>query len=310
MRFGAALLGLALLLGACTPLPQPFRGRAGGDAARLARPLALRLAVPPPGAALLPAAGAELLAERLAIALLAAEVPAVATPTPWPLDWQLQVTAELAAGRVQPRFRLLDADGVSQAAADGTPVAAAAWAEAGPDTLRRVAEQAAPQLAKLLLQVEAARKATDPASLGSGPPRIRLGQVRGAPGDGNTSLPARMRDQLGTQGFVVQDSADGALYAVDATVALFPAPGAKQRVEIVWIVSRRDGEELGRIAQLNELPTGTLDRPWGDIAYVVAEEAAEGVRTVVANATAPAAAPVSPLAGPAVPSVPLPPPTR
>ena len=60
----------------------------------------------------------------------------------------------------------------------------------------------------------------------------------------------------------------------------------------MWVVSRRDGEELGRVAQLNEVPSGRLNRFWGDIAYAAAEEAADGVRTVVANAMgAPPAAP-------------------
>jgi hypothetical protein len=113
---------------------------------------------------------------------------------------------------------------------------------------------------------------------------VRLGGVRGAPGDGNAALAARMREQLGVQGFVVQDSAEGAGYALEAEVAVTPPARGVQRVEIQWIVSRRDGEELGRVAQLNEVPNGRLNRSWGDIAYAAAEEAADGVRTVVANA--------------------------
>ena len=35
--------------------------------------------------------------------------------------------------------------------------------------------------------------------------------------------------------------------------------------------------------QLNEVPPGTLDRYWGDVAVVVADEAAGGVRDVVQN---------------------------
>jgi hypothetical protein len=63
-----------------------------------------------------------------------------------------------------------------------------------------------------------------------------------------------------------------------------PAPGGKQRVEIVWTVSRRDGHDLGRAVQLNEVPTGSLNGLWGDVAYVVAEEAAVAVRDIIANA--------------------------
>jgi hypothetical protein len=312
----ASLLPLALLLGlgACGDLPQPFRNRPGAQARRLATPLALRLAVPPPQAAMLSDDAARGLAGQVAAALQAQEVPAVATDTPLPLDWRVEIVAERQGEAVLPRFRLLDADRRAQAAADGAPVPLRAWAEPTPEMLAGVAAGAAPALQRLLLQVEAARKATDPASLTAGPPRIRVAGVRGAPGDGNTALAARIRDLLGQQGFVVQDSAEGAGYALEAEVSVAPPARGVQQVEIHWIVSRRDGEELGRVAQLNEVPSGRLNRFWGDIAYAAAEEAADGVRTVVANALgAPSTAPNTPLGGapaagdappPAAPSVP------
>ena len=281
----AAALLLALLAAAgCADLPQPFRNRPGAQALRLATPLALRLAVPPPQGALLPDAAARGLAGQVAAALQAQEVPAVATDTPLPLDWRVDIAAERQGEAVLPRFRLLDADGRAQASTDGAPVPLRDWAEPTPETLSGVATGAAPALARLLLQVEAARKATDPASLTAGPPRIRVAGVRGAPGDGNTALAARIRDLLSAQGFVVQDSAEGAGYGLEADVAVAPPARGVQRVEIQWIVSRRDGEELGRVAQLNEVPNGRLNRLWGDVAYAAAEEAADGVRTVVANA--------------------------
>lgn len=280
----APLLALLLAFGACGDLPQPFRNRPGAQARRLAAPLALRLAVPPPTGALLPDAAARGLAGQVAAALQAQEVPAVATDTPLPLDWRVDIAAERQGDAVLPRFRLLDADGRPQAASDGPPVPLRDWAEPTPELLAGVAAASAPALTRLLLQVEAARKATDPASLTAGPPRITLAGVRGAPGDGNAALGARMREMLGNQGFVVQDSAEGAGYGLQADVVVTPPARGVQRVEIQWIVSRRDGEELGRVAQLNEVPSGRLNRFWGDVAYAAAEEAADGVRTVVANA--------------------------
>jgi len=289
IRSGPLLLAALALLGACGALPQPFRNRPGAEAQRLAVPLAVRLAVPPPGAALLPDEAARGLAEQVAAALQAQDVPAVATASPLPLDWRVDISAENGGGgAVLPRFRLLDADGRQQAATDGAPVPVQDWANPSPARHGAVAGQAAPALTRLLLQVEAARKATDPASLAAGVPRLRLAGVRGAPGDGNAALAERMREFLGTQGFVVQDTADGAGYGLEGEVAVVPAGRrGQQRVEIQWIVSRRDGEELGRVVQMNEVPTGRLNRLWGDIAYAAAEEASDGVRTVIANALAP-----------------------
>ena len=109
----------------------------------------------------------------------------------------------------------------------------------------------------------------------------------------------------------MQDSAEGAGYALEAEVAVTPPARGVQRVEIQWIVSRRDGEELGRVAQLNEVPNGRLNRFWGDIAYAAAEEAADGVRTVVANALgAPPAAPEHAARRTQAPRRPAPPPGR
>lgn len=288
MHFFRALLVFPLLLAACGDLPQPFRGRPGAQATRLAVPLAIRLVVPPPAEALLTDAAAKELSERVAAALQAEEVPAIAQPRPLPLDWQVEIVAERRGQMVLPRFRLLDADGRLQAATEGQPVPIGSWAEASTPTLTAVAAQAVPSLTKLLMQVEAARKSTDPASLAAGPPRIRMAAVKGAPGDGNVALAARMREFLANEGFVVQEVADGAAYALEADVTLAASTTPRlQRVEIQWIVSRRDGEELGRVVQINEIPAGRLSRFWGDIAYAVAEEAASGVRTVVANAQPP-----------------------
>jgi hypothetical protein len=66
------------------------------------------------------------------------------------------------------------------------------------------------------------------------------------------------------------------------------------------------GDELGRVVQLHDIEPGSLNGAWGDVALVVAQEAAGGVRDVILNntgkrATAPAAtAPAA--AAPAAPA--------
>jgi hypothetical protein len=284
-RAAAAALVL-LALGACGDLPQPFRGNPGGQAGILAAPPAYRLAIAPPAGALLPEAQSSAFAEALAEALLANEVPASVTAQALPLDWRLTIEATLEGGSVVPRYRLVDPDGQAQGAAEGTRIAARDWSAAAPDVLRRAARDAAPRIADLLLRAEAARKGMDPAALAvTGPPRIYVPMVRGAPGDGNQALTARIREALGQQGMVVQDVAQGARFAVTGQVDVVNQPQTRtQRVELLWTVSRQDGEDLGRVLQLNEVPQGVLDRFWGDVAFAAAAEAAGGVRTVVANA--------------------------
>lgn len=298
MRFSSVCLALVLLLAGCGDLPQPFRGNPGRAARSLAVPLAIRLAVPPPPQALLDEANARRLAQAVTEGLQGQEVPAIATDTPLPLDWRLDITADNLGATIRPRFQLFNADGVSQGVHDGAPVPIRGWAEPTPPMLTAVATQAVPGLTRLLLSVQAARASAQPSAIAAGPPRVRFLPVRGAPGDGATSLAARMREFMSNLGFVVQDAAEGAQYGLTALVQVTPAANNQQLVELHWVVTRRDGEELGRVIQLNEVPNGRLNRFWGDIAYVAAEQASGGVQTIIRNATTPSDAP-TPAAPPA-----------
>jgi hypothetical protein len=116
---------------------------------------------------------------------------------------------------------------------------------------------------------------------------VRFLPVTGAPGDGAQALAARMREFMSNLGFVVQDAAEGAQYGLTAEVRITPPADNAQVVDLQWIVTRRDGEELGRVVQVNEVPAGRLNRFWGDIAYVAAEQASGGVQTIIRNATTP-----------------------
>ena len=279
---------MALLpLAACGDFLQPHRGNPGGLARGLRIPLAVRLAILPPAEALMTDEAARRYAEALSEALQAVDVPATATATPLPLDWRLVITAQNTGTMVIPRYVITNADGREQGAVVGPPVPTRAWAEASTPTLQAVAQQASPRVTQLLLSVQAARASADPAAIQAGPPRLRLIPARGAPGDGNTALTARIREFLGNRGYVVQEPAEGAAFAVTAEVSVVPAGAGLQRVEIQWIVSRRDGFELGRVLQLNEVPAGALSRFWGDVAYAAAEEAAGGVQQIIRNATTP-----------------------
>ena len=92
-----------------------------------------------------------------------------------------------------------------------------------------------------------------------------------------------MRSRLAALGPVVQDSPGGADFIVQGKVRIVPIGGGQQRVEIQWIVKAANGDERGKVVQLNDIPAGSLDRYWGDVAVVVASEAAGGVNDVIAT---------------------------
>jgi len=278
------LAGLVALSG-CGDLPQPFLGRPGATAERLAQPPPSRLAVPSPAQALLPDAGADAWAGAVADALLGEEVPAVAGGTRRRSDWTLVLSAEMRGADVVPSYAVQNPSGEPQGFSEGAPVSAASWAGGDPAVLKAAAAQAAPGIASLLNRIEAARRQSDPNSLLNRPARVYFSGVTGAPGDGNSSLPAQMRAKLATLGFVIQDAAAGADFTLVGQVQTAAGAKGTMRIELQWIVSDGKGAERGRIVQLNEVPPGTLDRYWGDVAVVVADEAAGGVRDVVLSAS-------------------------
>jgi hypothetical protein len=278
-----APLALAALLAACGDAPLPFAGKPGKIGAILAQPPPARLAVPAPTTALLPDAAGRTYADAVAAALLAREVPAVAGPAQ-PGDWRLDLTAELRGDQVVPGFSVTDPAGRKKGSVEGPPVSAAAWSAGTPDILQQEARASGPAIATLLAHIEAVRRQSDPNSLVNRPPRVMVAEVTGAPGDGNRSLTREMRRILPQQGELVQDKPEGADFIVAGQVSATPGPPGMTRVEIRWSVADAQGHDLGKVVQLNDVPKGTLDGYWGDVAVVVAEEAAGGVKDVIDKA--------------------------
>jgi hypothetical protein len=192
-------------------------------------------------------------------------------------DWQLVATAEQHDGAVVPMFRVLNPKGEDKGHTEGSPVPTAAWAAAAPATLGQAAIDAAPKITKLLTGIQHA----DPNSLYNRIAKVEVAPVTGAPGDGNESLTTQMRRHLAALGPMVQDDANGADFIVQGNVRLVPIPAGQQRVEIQWVVKAADGDERGKVVQLNNIPAGSLNHYWADVAVVVATEAAGGVNDVI-----------------------------
>jgi hypothetical protein len=279
-QFRVPLLLLALLPASCGDLPEPFRGNPGATARVLALPPTPRLAVPTPHAALLPDDAAAGFAKSLAEALQTQEVPAVPGPAQ-PGDWRLNVTAALQGDSVMPVYIVVDPTGKDRGESDGRPVASADWANAAPASLSTAATQAAPNIANLLTSIQAAMQRADPNSLYNRPARVYVPPVTGAPGDGNLALTRQMRALLGQLGPAVQDTATNADFIARGEVKAVPIAGGEQRIEIQWIVTTASGDERGRVVQLNNVPAGSLNGYWGDVATVVAHEASGGIRDVI-----------------------------
>ena len=60
-----------------------------------------------------------------------------------------------------------------------------------------------------------------------------------------------------------------------------PPSGTSQRVRVDWTVKMPDGKVVGTIKQANDVPSGSLDKGWGDTAYYATQAASEGIFQVV-----------------------------
>ena len=268
------------LLSACGDLPEPFIGNPGATARRLAQPLAPLLAVPPGSDTLLPDAANRELAKQIAAALQASEVPALVR-APEKTDWRLVTRAERDGDAVRPLFSVQNPQGKEEGSAEGELVPLQAWANADPALMQQVAAEAAPRIGAVLTSIRVARDKADPNSLYNRPAKVMVASVTGAPGDGDQSLTQQMRARLAVLGPVVLTTPAGADFLVQGDVKVVPIPNHQERVEIQWSVKTASGDERGRVVQLNEIPAGTLDRYWGDVAVVVATEASNGVNDVI-----------------------------
>jgi hypothetical protein len=284
------------LLSACGSLPRPFEGNPGATAMRLAQPPPPRLAVPSPSAAMLDDKAAKEFASALAAALVQQELPVVAGPGQ-PGDWRVVPAAQMRNNMVVPTYTVEDPRAKNEGVADGAPIAPSVWAEGQPATLKQAATDAAPAIAALLDRINAALKQSDPNSLLNRPARIAFTGVTGAPGDGNQSLTLQMRAQLGHYGLVVQDAPTGADYDLLGKVVSTPLTPGNSQIEITWTVDNPAGVEQGKVSQLHEIPAGSLDEYWGDVALVVAQQAAAGVHELIVNQIHPHRAPRSGTAG-------------
>jgi hypothetical protein len=114
--------------------------------------------------------------------------------------------------------------------------------------------------------------------------RLRIGGVTGAPGDGGESLAKAITELLKKQDLVITtDPQAKADLVLDADVAISKPRAGKQNVKLLWHVRRKDGDEIGTVGQENDVPTGLLDGAWGDVAYMVAVSAQDGIMELVAR---------------------------
>lgn len=277
----AAIMALALAApGACQPLPHPFADD---------RPPAALLEIrDSPGVAIAPLVGVppatvQKLGAATAKALLKDDIPAsdkTANLDSYRLYGRLaQSQTKDGVSTVTALWRLYNAKGRTLGEQSVKLAGQTGDWEAGKDApVEKLATLSADALAPML-------EDKAPAAAAAPAPEKRLkvavDKVNGAPGDGAAALKAAMQAVLTQQDLAVVEAKAKPDLLVEADIAVSPAKLGQQHVKIVWHVRRADGGEIGTVGQENDVPPGTLDGTWGDIAYSVAVAAGPGLMQLV-----------------------------
>ena len=273
---------LAFLLAGCGTLPQPFYGNPGPAGSKLAIPPAPVLMVPAPGGALLGDDAASAYAQDLASELADYDIPSVAGPIQ-KNNWHLQITAALEGSFALPTYKVIGPNGKSYGELKGLPVSAEDWANGSQATLIKVAKADAPNLEKLLTEINAAIQASSPQSLENRTPRIVIGTVTGAPGDGDTALPTDLARVLAGPDLELVTNKQDADFTVSGNVKAGPVKAGQRLVELDWVVRDTNNRVAGQVTQIHMLNQSDIIPHWGDVGVAATEEAAVGIQTVVQN---------------------------
>ncbi len=105
--------------------------------------------------------------------------------------------------------------------------------------------------------------------------------VKGSPGPGDAELTAAMRRTLAEAGWPVVSKPQPDAITIVGKVQVAKKGGPQQAVQVSWVVKTPDGKMLGDVKQANQVPSGALDKGWGQAAAIVAQAAAPGIFDIV-----------------------------
>lgn len=273
---------LALMLVGCGRLPGSLNGKPGAMGARLAIPPAPVLFVPIPSHAQMPAPAAASYADDLAKALVSYDVPSVAG-TSKHRNWQLLIEAARQGDQMIPAYHIIGPNGEVYGKLMGAPVPAQGWEQGNAALLMQTATRDSARLSSLLTQINAHVQLSSPESLVNRTPRVFVGKVTGALGDGDHSLPRDLGRNLGTSSLDVVSNAKDADFTIVGRVETSPAGPGEDVVQLTWSVRDSNGRLVGRVTQLHELKPSDMSPYWGDVAQAATQQAAAGISNVIQN---------------------------
>lgn len=272
---------IAMALGACGPLPQPFTKSSSGSRTDL-----IQHRLPPvvavnaingasiPMAKLLASAVADELTKREVIAYSGDKGSSTHVLDGWVenpedrksksaptyIEWALTKRTGELISTFKYTFKAASLD----------------WDYGSPQIIREIGEGTASLLALQLAGPEDTAEQAVAQKTG-----LWIRPITGTPGDGDFSLTRAIVYALGDTGMLIAKKRGDAEFGLKAHVRIDSPKSSKQQVEIDWIVMGDDDLEIGRATQKNMVPAGTFKGRWGQVAVMIAAAAARSVRDIV-----------------------------
>lgn len=275
-----SFLSLILIAG-CQPLPQPFQP---DSSRKIANPL---LKLPDGnGVVVVPVAGmapeaAQVLARRMADALIAEQIPAsVGTGNAASLRLDGRMFATLTApGREDIRlfWTVRDDSGstVGDVAVSHT-ITHSGQEKISPEILDAIAGKSARAVAALIQEPAPIDQTTQLSSRA-----LYVASVDGAPNAAASLLRAELVSALRQLDLrVVPELGDDSILVAGAA-SREPAGRGSLRLSLDWTIMRPDGKSLGKLAQSNTVEASALESQWPAIARAIAIATARGVRDLL-----------------------------
>lgn len=279
-----SLTGCAGVLGSDDPfaIPQPFQGVERNDDM-------INNAIEVPALVVDAPAGLDevkgpALRDQVVKAARNHDVPALseATVRAWFLTGQM---AELRTGQKPEQdkcvisWTLIDATGTQRSQFAVTFDGAAK--DMGEAAIVMLGEQTAVALEAALLRPRVQVAQAPTASAAADRPTAWVGEIKGAPGDGNTALARSLNAVLPLKGVRIKGAKADAEWIVEGRVKVVAGSPTQDVVTLAWRITDAKGKEAGTITQQNAVPHGRLDKKWAELAGFAAEAAAEGIAQLI-----------------------------
>lgn len=278
------MLLLALALAGCGQLPRPFKPETKGGNALLLLPDRTGVAV---GSVTGDLPDGQAMAAAMAEALRRENVPATVGVGNRQVHWLLGAAEATGSNEATVTRRLVwelyDPQGeLVTTVTRRVSLPPAEWQAAAPDTLRRAAAEAAPEIAAALQGPR-----TQTAGLQGYPPdtQIAIEEVSGQPYALARALTGAIADRLRQQGLPLTDRAGPGDIVLTGRVRTDEMAGTTNpRLRVTWTLRRQGAAEpLGDLNQSNAVPQAQLDAP-DRLARTIAGAAAPGVLQVLREA--------------------------